>query len=251
MTLGLVSGTASDGVYRGSGRLPVGSWKVVFSATVGQGKSPMLAGPTVKVTAAVASTPKPAPTPPPAAPAPVVPPPPAPIPPTAAIVPPPAPAPPAPKRRPGRLSQSEGIGGGGRKKGEPYRVFRGTERQGDPRSDWGSAATTLQPDARRRGGHRPHRRVLVPDRRPSSQRTGPGGDPRGGCSHPAASTPVPAPWAADSQLDDEPIGTVDYLPLGAGEAIGTPPPKQPREQRTNPHAARIQVARNSREMYGR
>jgi len=63
--------------------------------------------------------------------------------------------------------------------------------------------------------------------------------------------PAPAPWAADTQLDDEPIGTVDYLPLGGGVAIGTPPPRQPRERRTNPHAARIQAARQSREMFGR
>lgn len=60
-----------------------------------------------------------------------------------------------------------------------------------------------------------------------------------------------APWEVDSRLEDQPIGTVDYLPLGASDAIGTLPPMEPRPRRTNPHAARIQAARKSRESYER
>jgi len=68
---------------------------------------------------------------------------------------------------------------------------------------------------------------------------------------PPEKPPAPDPWDAAQRLDDEPIGTVDYLPLGNGEAIGTPPPTEPRRRGTNPHAARIQAARGSREAYDR
>lgn len=62
---------------------------------------------------------------------------------------------------------------------------------------------------------------------------------------------APAPWEVDSRLEDQPIGTVDYLPLGASDAIGTLPQMEPKPRGTNLHAARIQPARSSRESYAR
>jgi len=251
VTLSLISGTASDGIYRGSGRLPVGSWNVVFSATVSQGRSPTAAGPTVKVTAP-APTPKPV-TLPPAAPAPVAPPPPQPVPPAAVIVPPPAPAPaaPAPAAPVASPRAKPSVARAVAKKASPaaHSAAASAHAIPAPTKDQEQQLSNLMLGGvgviglvaafwflvawRRR--EEPAQEAIAEVVAPTQPRA----------------PPVPAPWAADSQLDDEPIGTVDYLPLGAGEAIGTPPPKQPREQRTNPHAARIQAARNSREMYGR
>ena len=45
----LYSGRADDGVWEGSTRLPAGSWPVTFQATASQGESPTLAGPIVVV----------------------------------------------------------------------------------------------------------------------------------------------------------------------------------------------------------
>lgn len=71
--MALVAGTAEDGVYQAAGQLPEGSWPVTFEATAVQGRSPTLAGPTVIVSSVSVATP-----PPPPAPVPVVPEPPAP-----------------------------------------------------------------------------------------------------------------------------------------------------------------------------
>ncbi len=256
--LKLATGTATDGVYRGVGRLPVGSWSVTFAAAVGAGKSPTLAGPTVKVAAAPTPTPRPTPkptpkptprpTPRPVAPAPVPPVAPAapPAPPPAAapaIVPPPpaapvvsaAPKPPAvtvkkagPSAKPAATSRpvpalDESI----QQQQLSNLMLGGVGVIGLVAAFW-----FLVVGRRREELPEEVLAQVVPAATP--------GPP-----------PAPAPWAADTQLDDEPIGTVDYLPLGGGVAIGTPPPRQPRERRTNPHAARIQAARQSREMFGR
>jgi hypothetical protein len=80
--MALVAGTADDGIYEASAQLPEGSWPVTFEATAVQGRSPTLAGPTVTVSPVPAATaPPPAPVPP--APEPPAPPPvaPAPLPP--------------------------------------------------------------------------------------------------------------------------------------------------------------------------
>ncbi len=60
LTLGLASGTALLGTYRGVSRLPAGSWTVTFSASTSQGPAPSsLAGPSVSV---AGPTPTPLPT---------------------------------------------------------------------------------------------------------------------------------------------------------------------------------------------
>ena len=76
--MALFSGRSDDGVWEASARLPAGTWPVTFQATAAQGKKPMLAGPTVVVTMAPSpaapSTPSPLPTAPPPEPAPPAPP---------------------------------------------------------------------------------------------------------------------------------------------------------------------------------
>ena len=257
VALKLATGSATDGVYRGVGRLPVGSWSVTFAAAVGAGKSPTLTGPTVRVTAAPAPTPRPTPkpTPIPVAPAPV--PPVAPVAPAAPPAPPPAPPPAAPAIVPAAPAAAPVVSAAPKppavtvKKASPS--AHAAEASG-PVPALDESVQQQQLSNLMLGGvgviglvaafwflvaglrrEEPAEEVVaevVPVATP--------GPP-----------PAPAPWAVDTQLDDEPIGTVDYLPLGAGEAIGTPPPKQPRERKTNPHAARIQAARNSRELFGR
>jgi hypothetical protein len=89
--MGLIAGTASDGTFQGNTNLPAGSFNVTFLADAQQGFDPSLAGPTVTVS--FAPPPTPAPTPPPT---PVPTPPPTPLPtppPTPAPTPPPTPVP--------------------------------------------------------------------------------------------------------------------------------------------------------------
>ena len=59
----LISGTVSDGIFQGNTNLPAGSFNVTFLADAQKGFDPSLAGPTVTVT--FAPPPTPAPTPPP------------------------------------------------------------------------------------------------------------------------------------------------------------------------------------------
>ena len=103
----LFSGSAADGAWRGTSRLPAGSWPVTFEATAAQGKNPTLAGPTVTVTAVPATTP---PTATPRATAAPAPPTPTPAVPAAAAPPTPAPQPvvpaPAGSSAPGLVSPS-------------------------------------------------------------------------------------------------------------------------------------------------
>jgi hypothetical protein len=68
---------------------------------------------------------------------------------------------------------------------------------------------------------------------------------------PAAAEPerAPAVWELDARLEDAPIGTVEYLPLENGAAIGSLPedlsePERPR--RGNPRLARMTDARQHR-----
>ena len=72
VALGLVEGTANNGLYAGTSTLPAGSWPVTFGADASRGLDPQLAGRTVNVVGPTPPpTPPPAPTPPPtAAPAP-------------------------------------------------------------------------------------------------------------------------------------------------------------------------------------
>lgn len=57
--LSLVSGSATDGVWRGVSLFPAGTWQVTFRAEVDQGPQPALAGPTLTVAAATGPTPTP------------------------------------------------------------------------------------------------------------------------------------------------------------------------------------------------
>ncbi|HEX6210955.1 MAG TPA: hypothetical protein VF136_09265 [Methylomirabilota bacterium] len=57
--LSLVSGSATDGVWRGVSLLPAGTWQVTFRAEVDNGPQPTLAGPTLTVAAAPGPTPTP------------------------------------------------------------------------------------------------------------------------------------------------------------------------------------------------
>ena len=64
--MALFSGRSDDGVWEASARLPAGTWPVTFQATAAQGKNPTLAGPTLVVTLAPEPTAPPTPAPPPA-----------------------------------------------------------------------------------------------------------------------------------------------------------------------------------------
>jgi len=93
--MSLIAGTVDDGTFQGVTNLPAGSWPVTFLADADRGFDPSLAGPTVTVT--LAPPPTPAPTPPPA---------PVPVPPPAppSTPPPTAPATPAPSIAPGEAT---------------------------------------------------------------------------------------------------------------------------------------------------
>jgi hypothetical protein len=58
ITLNLASGSKSDGIYAGSSRLPAGRWPVTFNAVATKANPPSTTGPTVTV-ARLASSPKP------------------------------------------------------------------------------------------------------------------------------------------------------------------------------------------------
>jgi hypothetical protein len=57
VTLGLVSGTAVDGVWSGSSLLPPGTWPVTFRAAADQGPQPSVAGPVLRVTSVLLPSP--------------------------------------------------------------------------------------------------------------------------------------------------------------------------------------------------
>ncbi len=58
-----VSGTASNGTWQASARLPAGAWITTFSASTSKGPKPTLVGPTVSVALLSLATPSPAPLP--------------------------------------------------------------------------------------------------------------------------------------------------------------------------------------------
>jgi hypothetical protein len=60
--LTLASGTAANGRYRGSSKLPAGTWQVLFQASA-QGNDPSLDGPEIRISPAATPTPKPTPRP--------------------------------------------------------------------------------------------------------------------------------------------------------------------------------------------
>lgn len=59
LAMRLIGGSAENGTWSVSTTLPMGSWQVVFSATVERGAGPSLAGPTVSVAATATMLPEP------------------------------------------------------------------------------------------------------------------------------------------------------------------------------------------------
>lgn len=278
--LGLVSGTTSSGVFSGGSQLPAGTWAVTFVADAARGNDPTASGGTVQVAA-----PTPVPTP---IPTPVPPPTPAPTPPPVVVVPAPTPTPPPaggpgvpapastptpvaapidgqepPAGAPAPGSSGEpvppaqdavtGTAGGGVFSAAPSaapiggslvspEVFR--------RTDWlwplllGGlgviglvAAWGLLLGARDRRRRQAEQAALVA----SMPSMSPAADPE--------QARTAAVWELDAQLEEETIGTVDFLPLGKDDAVEEPAvvlPAAAPPKRVSPRVARLEAARTRR-----
>jgi hypothetical protein len=271
--LALTAGTASDGTYAGSSQLPAGTWSVTFNAVAAKGNPPTIGGGTVTV-AGPSPSPKPTVTPTrtsaPSAAA------------TAAATSAPASV---TKTTAPSTSTTTTSGSGGavsRAAATPVPAAAapappGTgaaalaESTDDPNKGAGGVATL--------GGH-----DLVPaafwpvmlagfgiiglfvawyafvmdrDRRRHAM----AGEmafaaQRSATAALAATEPerTPAVWELDARLEDAPIGTVEYLPLDNGAAIGSLPEELAdgeRPRRGNPRLARMSDARTHRHMEDR
>lgn len=276
VNLALVSGTTSNGVWSGGAQLPAGNWAVNFSAVATRGNDPTTGGGTVQVAApAPVLTPVPTPVPPPPAPptAPpviVAPPPPAPpVGPTA-----PTPATPTPVAAPAgaqapaagatasgapgvALPSSQdavaGTAGGGVFSPAPSAVpigGAGLSSTLPGRTAWlwpvmlGGlgliglvAAWGLLIGARDRRRRQAEQAALVAAM--------PSIGPAAADSEKAR---VAAVWELDAQLEEERIGTVDFLPIGrdeaADEALAVLPAAP--AKRVSPRVARLEAARTRR-----
>jgi hypothetical protein len=258
IVLALTSGSATDGTYAGSSQLPAGTWPVTFNAVATQANPPTINGPGVTV---AGPTPSPKPS---IAPAPTA----APTATTKTTVPSStttvsggsggsvsqAPATPAPvaaaSGTPGPVvaalagATDEAHRGGGV-------VTSPTLGGADfaPKAFWPVmlggfgviglfvAYYVFAMDRDRR------RRALAAEMALAAQRSA--------MAAPIAAEPdrAPAVWELDARLEDAPIGTVEYLPLENGAAIGSLPedlsePEGPR--RGNPRQARMTDARKHR-----
>jgi len=270
VSLALVSGTTTSGAYSGASQLAAGTWTVTFSADASRGNDPTAGGGTVQVNAPTpipTPVPTPVPTPPPVV---VIP---APTPPPAggATAPPqssptPLPAPIDGQQPPagatssassaGPLPSSQdavtGPAGGGVFSAAPSPVAAGAGSVGviPSSTDWlwpilvggvGLIAMVAAwglivaaRDRRRRQAEQAALAAATPGLVPSA-------DPE----QPRAA----AVWELDAQLEEEKIGTVDFLPLGKEEAgeeapavlTTAPPPK-----RVSPRVARLEAARSRR-----
>jgi hypothetical protein len=230
--LSLVSGTPSNGRYRGTAKLPVGNWPVTFQATA-RGNDPDLPGPTVKVTKAPGPTATPRPTPRPTArPTPAATPAATTTPPTKATQTTapttPAPATPRPSKRPRSQAptptpRETGLTGGGLTTPRPRAsadlaggVGTDTERQLVTILTGGLVAIgalaligvfALLRDRRRR--NRDTRLDLLPEGAATPGST---------AARPTPTPRAPAAWERDYALAEEPIGTVEYqLPPTPGD----------------------------------
>lgn len=225
--MALFSGRSDDGVWEATALLPAGSWPVFFQATAAQGKNPTLAGPTLVVTGA----PSPSTPPTPAATAPPQPIPPAPAPPApAAPVAPAAPlaaplvsAPPAseitspapPPAGPGGVEGQPSSGAS-----ESTGVVAGTP-DGDllpaPSTDGFSGAPPLAlilTAVAGLGALVGVPSLFVVARRRRRRVPAIASAPAAPAARAAGPTVRPARGLADwelASLDDEPIGTVDYV----------------------------------------
>jgi hypothetical protein len=267
--LALTAGTASDGTYAGSSQLPAGTWPVTFNAVAAKGNPPTISGGTVTV-AGPTPSPKPsvAPTRTSA--------------PTAAATLAPAPV---TKTTTPSASTTTTSGGGGavsRAAATPVPAAAAAATPGT-----GAAALAESTDDPNKGagvvaslgGHdlvpaafwpvmlagfgiiglfvawyafvmeRDRRRhALAAEMALAAQRAA--------MAAPAATEPerTPAVWELDSRLEDAPIGTVEYLPLENGAAIGALPEalsESERPRRGNQRLARLSNARTHRHMEDR
>jgi hypothetical protein len=223
--LRLIAGTAADGRYRGSAKLPAGRWLIMFQATA-HGNDPSLDGPTVTVTKSpkpsatarptprATARPTPVPTPPP-----TVAPRPSAAPQTTAPTTP-APATSSPTRRPrsagpAATPRETGLAGGGLTTPAP-------KATADPAAGGGTDAErqlvtiliggliaigalaligmfAVLRDRRRRS--RDARLELLPEGAATQVSAAP---------RPARTPRAPTAWERDYALDEEPIGTVEY-----------------------------------------
>jgi hypothetical protein len=249
IVLSLTTGTADDGTYTGSSTLPAGRWSITFHAVASKGNSPSLTGPTVTV---AAPSPKPtiaptaAPTAAPPAPAKTAAPRPAATP--AAT---PAPTPAASLAAiasadaaalPAQTDDGQAIGG-------VSNVPSGDDLV--PGFFWplmlggfGAIAVVIVYSIfamkRERRRQEVAAEIALAAKMAARESI-------------AAAEPerARAMWELDAALEEAPIGTVEYLPLEDGRAIGAPPENLPEAEhpmRTNPRLARITHARNSRQV---
>lgn len=277
VNLTLVSGTTSNGVWSGGAQLPAGNWAVNFSAVATRGNDPTTAGGTVQVAApAPVPTPVPTPVPPPTA---------APTPPPLIVAPPPTPPPggptaPAPatptpvaapagaqpppagasaSAAPGEALPSSqdavaGPAGGGVFSPAPNAVpigGTGLISMLPGRTDWLGpvmvgglgviglvAAWGLLIGARDRRRRQAEQAALVA----AMPSIGP-------TAADAKKARAAAVWELDAQLEEERIGTVDFLPIGKDEAAEEAPailPAAPPAKRVSPRVARLEAARTRR-----
>ena len=266
--LTLVSGTTSSGTYSGASQLPAGTWTVTFIADAERGNDPVAAGGTVQV---VAPTPVPTPIPPPPA---ATPPPvvvvPAPTAPPAGQTPAPAGQTPAPAPSGAQASPADGTSpgssgtplaseavpgtaGGGAFSAAPSAAPDGAgpiSPQGFRGTEWlwplllgGLAliglvgAWGLLLGARDRRRRQAEQAALVA----AMPSTVLAADPE--------RARAPAVWELDAQLEEERIGTVDFLPLGKEEATAEAPSVLATafpEKRVSPRVARLEAARTIR-----
>jgi len=267
--LALTAGSASDGTYAGSSQLPAGTWPVTFNAVSTKANPPTISGGTVTV---VGPTPNPTPSATPVrTSAPTV----------AATA---APTPVTKTTTPSSTTSSgSGTGGAAASQalatpvaaagaaGTPAAVTAALAGSTDPEKGADVVAAIGRDDfvpgafwpimlagfgiiglfvawyvfAMDRDGRR---RALAAEQALATQRSA--------MVAPAAdeSERTPAVWELDARLEDAPIGTVEYLPLDNGAAIGSLPDdlaERERPRRGNPRLARMSDARTHRHLEDR
>lgn len=266
--LGLASGTATDGTYVGRSRLPPGTWTTLFTAAATKANSPSTQGASLTVTKSATPTPEP----------------------TLSAAPDPArstaptlPAQPAPAQPAAGTPASSNVAQAGTGGVVQTATASGSGAAGGPTP---GVAIAVPGDAPPRGvkpDARPvstdpvppafwpvmlgglgviglilavHGALVTRDRRRLSVTaalvtTAP---PSSLAQDDAGTTRPRAVWELDAQLEDAPIGTVEYLPLENGAAIGPAPSAllEPREtRRGNQRLARMNHARRGRHVEDR
>jgi len=262
--LALTAGTASDGTYAGSSRLPAGTWPVTFNAVSTKGNPPTISGGTVTV---VGPTPSPRPS----------------ATPVRTSAPTAAPTPVTKTTTPSSTTSVAGGGGGAVARAQPTPVAPAAA-PGTPSTDAaaltgsaddpekGAVVATIGRDDFVPGAFWPimlagfgiiglfvawyvfvmdrdrRRRAMAAELALAAQRSA--------MVAPAADEPerTPAVWELDARLEDAPIGTVEYLPLDNGAAIGSLPEdlgETERPRRGNPRLARMSDARTHRHLEDR